>query len=315
MFAVNRSKMETLAVSAVMAWFAVSSNLAAATTAPNVTYKASGVFANPPVSGTDEFRLAGEPFSMSVVANAALTPTRHGAQWAQYNDLSMTGTVQSGLVPTPIAIANSTTDILLATGNPNVDFFELGSPILVVGLKMTVSARISMPKGTIANALIHPFTAPVTLTPANALMTYTYGTVSATLGINGTLSTSLSQALATPDSAAAPVLHGAGAQAITHRADGTQSIRPVQAGPVDLGSSTDTVALQFYASGISGASSVRAQVAGQDVPVLYAGPSGRFPGLDQVSVQLPRSLAGSGDVGVVVIANGQSSNPVHVRIQ
>jgi hypothetical protein len=214
-FAGSQNRLIAVCV-AILTYIPISQNLVAAgpaTTAPNVTYTASGVFASPPASGTDTFRLAGEPFSISVVANAATVPTKHGGQWAQYNDLSMTGTVQSGLVPTPIAIGNSTTDILLATGNPNVDFFELGTAIQVVGLKVVVTAAISMPKGTIANALIHPFTAPVTLTPANARMTYTDGTDTTTLGINGTLSTSLTAALATSPSAAAPVLYATPAAA------------------------------------------------------------------------------------------------------
>jgi hypothetical protein len=45
----------------------------------------------------------------------------------------MTGTVQSGLLPAPIAISNSSTSILLAAGNPSQDSFMLGSPVSVIG--------------------------------------------------------------------------------------------------------------------------------------------------------------------------------------
>ena len=318
MFSFNGSKTGFVAIFAVaVTYCAVSQKLIAAspaTTAPDVKYSASGTFASPPISGTDLYKLQGQPFSISVVANAATAPSKHGAQWAQYNDLGMTGTVQSGLVPTPITISNNSTDILLATGNPNVNIFQLGSPIRVVGLVLTITASISMPKSTITNALIHPFSAPVTLTPANALMTYSDGTNTTTLGINGTLNARITGAAATPE-AAAPMLHSAGLQLITGHGDGTQSVRSVGTNPVDLGAPPDTTVLRFYASGVREASDVHVSIAGVDVPVLYAGAADHFPGLDQVSIQVPPDLAGRGAVDVVLTVNGQPAPPVRIHIQ
>jgi uncharacterized protein (TIGR03437 family) len=89
----------------------------------------------------------------------------------------------------------------------------------------------------------------------------------------------------------------------------------MQAAPVDPGASGDTVMLQFYASGVRDASEVHVQIAGQDVPVRYSGASGHFPGLDEVTVDLPRSLAGTGDVDVVLTADGQTASPVRIHIQ
>jgi hypothetical protein len=162
----------------------------AATAAPNVTFSASGVFATQPVSGNDLFKLAGQPFQISVVASVTTVPKLHGAQWAVYGPLKMTGTVQSALLPTPIAIANNLTNIALAIGNPSYDLFQLGSPIQVVGLTIRITAIIQMPKGTIQKACsavgctyIQPFTAPVTLSPANATMSYTDGTNTTVLAI------------------------------------------------------------------------------------------------------------------------------------
>jgi hypothetical protein len=37
--------------------------------------------------------------------------------------------------------------------------------------------------------------------------------------------------------------------------------------------------------------------------------------LDEVTVDLPRSLAGTGDVDVVLTADGQTASPVHIHIQ
>ncbi|MFN7992374.1 MAG: hypothetical protein U0Q18_02150 [Bryobacteraceae bacterium] len=164
--------------------------------APNVIYTATGVFNATPVSGKDLFRLAGHEFNMSVTANEALVAPVHGAQWAMYKQLSMIGTVQSGLLPTPIAISNNATNILLAAGNPNQDILQIGTPVKVVGLTITITAVITMPKGTIVNDHIWPFTQPVSMTPGNARVTYVYtdstGTNSTVLSVQqGTMSTRL----------------------------------------------------------------------------------------------------------------------------
>ncbi len=282
----------------------------AAAAAPNVTYTASGVFATTPLSGNDLFRLAGQPFSISVVANEAMVSTHHGAQWAVYNNLKMTGTVQSGLLPTPTAISNNVTNILLAAGNPNVDIFQLGTPVKVVGLTLTITASISMPKGTITNDHVLPFTAPVTVTPSNATVTYSDGTNTTTLAIQqGTLNATLSGSTTT----AGLALFSSGAEAIAVNADGTKSVRSVQGSPLVLGSTADSVVLQFYAAGVRNASDVHVSIAGQEAPVLYAGPSNHFTGLDQVSIQVSRSLAGA--VDVVLTADGQNAAPVRLLIQ
>jgi uncharacterized protein (TIGR03437 family) len=112
----------------------------------------------------------------------------------------------------------------------------------------------------------------------------------------------------------AVLLHSGGAQAITLHADGTQLVRSLGA-PVDLGMPEDTVTLKFYASGVRYASEVHVQIAGEEVPVRYAGPSGYFQGLDEVAVQVPRSLAGRGDADVILTADGETAGPVRIHIQ
>jgi len=54
--------------------------------------------------------------------------------------------------------------------------------------------------------------------------------------------------------------------------------------------------------------------------VPYAGSQGGYTGLDQINVQIPQSLAGSGPVSVVVTVqdaagNASSSNGVTIAIQ
>ena len=113
------------------------------------------------------------------------------------------------------------------------------------------------------------------------------------------------------------------ADVITVQADGTQvstsSYQVVNDGvvplPVNL-SPPAQVVLVLYGSGISGASSVAnvsVSIGRLSLPVLYAGPQGDA-GLDQVNVQLPSSLAGSGDTILSVVVDGVVSNTAHITI-
>jgi uncharacterized protein (TIGR03437 family) len=94
------------------------------------------------------------------------------------------------------------------------------------------------------------------------------------------------------------------------------STNAVLARPIDLGPQTDSVYCSFYATGLRNARSVTVTVGGQAVPVLYSGAQGKYDGLDQVNVgPLPRSLTGNGKTTVVLVADGQTANPVELLIQ
>jgi uncharacterized protein (TIGR03437 family) len=87
--------------------------------------------------------------------------------------------------------------------------------------------------------------------------------------------------------------------------------------PLDLGAATDQVILELFGTGIRGRSAltaVTATIGGQAAEVQYAGPQGGFAGLDQVNVRVPRSLAGRGDVDVVLTVDGKTANTVTVRV-
>jgi|HubBroStandDraft_1064217.scaffolds.fasta_scaffold00451_10 hypothetical protein len=156
-------------------------------TAPNVTFTAAGTFAAPQISGNDTLKLAGEPFSISIVASAGSAPVKHGPNWALFSPLNMTGEVHSGLLgPTPVDIASSGASIYQAVG-PSYDPFQTGFPVKVVGISLTINAEITLPAGTLVKPLIHPFAA-VALAPANTTVIYSNGTDSTTLAIaSGTL--------------------------------------------------------------------------------------------------------------------------------
>jgi uncharacterized protein (TIGR03437 family) len=89
----------------------------------------------------------------------------------------------------------------------------------------------------------------------------------------------------------------------------------VVAAPVDV--SKDQVYMVFYATGIRRApqSQVTVSIGGVNVPVAYSGTQGFFTGLDQVNVQLPASLAGRGDVPVVLSVAGKQANTARLTFK
>jgi uncharacterized protein (TIGR03437 family) len=106
---------------------------------------------------------------------------------------------------------------------------------------------------------------------------------------------------------------------------GTQTVEPAyavnaqgsfSAAPINMGSATDKVYLAIYATGVqaAGPANVTVTVNGVNTPVLYAGNAG-YAGVDQINVQLPASLAGSGTVALQVTASGIAANTVAVAIQ
>ena len=117
------------------------------------------------------------------------------------------------------------------------------------------------------------------------------------------------------------------AQAIRVDADGGMSVAPAAdfdapAGsrapvPISLGTATDRVYLSLLGTGIRGwKQELRATIKGGDVEISHSAPHSESPGHDVIVLgPLPRSLGGSGEVEVVLIADGRSSNSVTVSIQ
>jgi uncharacterized protein (TIGR03437 family) len=88
--------------------------------------------------------------------------------------------------------------------------------------------------------------------------------------------------------------------------------------PIDLGPPGEQVFLAFYGTGFrsrSALSAVSCQIGGETSEVVYAGPQPRLVGLDQANVRIPRSLAGRGEVDVVMTVDGKAANTVRVNIR
>jgi len=121
----------------------------------------------------------------------------------------------------------------------------------------------------------------------------------------------------------------AAAGAATYSADGSvvtpQNVASCPSGggscvpaPLSLGGPTDRLVLTLYGTGIrgfSGPQNVSASIGGSMAEVLYVGKQGQFQGLDQVNLAVPRSLAGAGEVPVVLRIDGQTANVVTIAIK
>lgn len=88
--------------------------------------------------------------------------------------------------------------------------------------------------------------------------------------------------------------------------------------PIDLGSETDQVFLILFGTGVrfrSSLLSVSASIGGDSAEVFYAGPQNDFIGLDQINLRLPRTLAGRGNVDIVLMADGKTVNTLQVNVR
>jgi hypothetical protein len=299
------------------------SRLLASCSTSVIQYVASGTFSSTPVNGNDGLQLAGNPFSITIYVCESKTPTKTGTvpqPYAIYSPLTTTGSVKSSLEPAPNGI-NGDTALTLVVPSTGRDTIIVQGPVStkILGNNVTIyiHAIVSVLQGTLTTTTPATFS-PVALFHVDTLEYYLPGATCP--GSNcTTLSIASGHVSATIKSGSialvTKVLHPEGAEVITTHADGTQSVRSLHSGPVDLGANSATVTLHFYASGVGPAAETHVQIAGREVPVLYAGPSGYFPELDEVIVEVPRSLAGAGDVDVSLVVDGQAANSVPIHIQ
>jgi uncharacterized protein (TIGR03437 family) len=199
----------------------------------------------------------------------------------------------------------------------------LGTSLEGVSLKMTDSAgagRMAPLYGVFGSAGQVNFVVPAGTAAGMAGVTLT-------LPDGGTVATAVNVAAIAPGIFTANMTgDGVFAGQVVHvLADGTQTIgnsavwdggqqKYVEA-PIDLGAPGDRVFLVLYGTGLSHAGSVTAAAGGVTLPMLYAGPQGQYPGLDQVNVQIPASMAGAGLVSLTITADGRTANAVTVKIR
>jgi uncharacterized protein (TIGR03437 family) len=85
--------------------------------------------------------------------------------------------------------------------------------------------------------------------------------------------------------------------------------------PIDLGTASEQVYLELYGTGIRGyKTGITATIGGTPVtPVFAVQPT--YPGMDQVNLLIPRSLAGRGEVDVVLTVDGIAANTVKINVK
>jgi hypothetical protein len=145
---------------------------AGADASANITFTLNATFATPAISGADQLELAGQPFTISIVADSSLRPNKHEKNWAVYYGLKMNGVMYTERVPnTPITIHSPKAAIAEFIGSSE-DIFQSGFRINdVVGYDIETIAKLVLPGGTLSTDLIRPFP-KVVIDPTGTTVTY-----------------------------------------------------------------------------------------------------------------------------------------------
>lgn len=88
--------------------------------------------------------------------------------------------------------------------------------------------------------------------------------------------------------------------------------------PIDLGPANEQVYLVLFGTGMRAANGapVSLKVGGLDVPPIFVGAQGSLVGVEQInSAELPRTLAGRGEVDVVLTMGGKTANTVRIAFR
>ncbi|MFN0107510.1 MAG: SBBP repeat-containing protein [Blastocatellia bacterium] len=88
--------------------------------------------------------------------------------------------------------------------------------------------------------------------------------------------------------------------------------------PIDLSNPAEQVYLVLFGTGIrysADSPGVRVKIGGEDAMVSFSGPQPSLFAVDQVNALIPRSLAGKGEVEVMLTADGKAANPVKITIK
>jgi len=270
----------------------------------------------------------------SAAANEQFTVVKSAAAGEVLRGVSLAPTATSTMSNSPLVLSVASSSVpTLAPGSlaaANGQNFTSGFPGPIFGISLNEFDGIT---ASIVDAAGNTSTAPLFYVSPNEVdfqipSKVATGVAKVTIAGNGSTQTSTNVQIA----AVAPALFTlnnsglATSYAVRVSSTGTQTVEPVftqnSAGlispsPINMGSSTDTVYLILYGTGFdtAGTSNVTATVNGVNAPVLYAGPGGGSPGLDQVNIQLPSSLAGKGNVNLQMTAAGVAANPVQITIQ
>jgi uncharacterized protein (TIGR03437 family) len=211
-----------------------------------------------------------------------------------------TATVTAATVPLPTSLAGTTVSVLDSEGVARL------APLFFVSAGQI---NYQVPPGT-ANGL-----ATITVTSGD-------GTVSTGRMMIATVAPGLFSANANGQGVPAAV-------ALRVKTDGSQIYEVISTYdvtqqsfvplPLSLGPEGEQLYLILFGTGVRNVSSlanVQLQIGGSETPVVFIGAVEGLVGLDQLNVgPLPRSLAGRGEVSIVMQVGGQAANPTIVNIR
>jgi hypothetical protein len=160
-----------IAAAAVFGFAAAQNPAAASTCTTNmIAYQASGVFGSTPISGTDFFKLAGQPFSLTLYACEALKPIKTGPDYAEYYPVELIGGGKSGGLSQPYQTKTKTTFILVQPST-GLDSIGMQGTATVNGISIAIKGDVALPAGTLTSTSIAPFP-KVTVVTARSRFTY-----------------------------------------------------------------------------------------------------------------------------------------------
>ena len=230
--------------------------------------------------------------------------------------MSSAATLQDGPVAAEsIVIA---TGARLATGSAAANYDRPSNNLLGTAVKVTDSAGVSRA------ALLFK------VSPTQVTYQVPAGTAPGTASVTVTSGDGLTAAMNLEVAAVAPGLFTANAGGLAkgfvlRRSNGNVFIEDlfdidgagaVVARPITV-SNGDDVRLVLYGTGFRAGGDFSATVGGVAAAVLYAGPQGVQPGMDQVNFAIPPEVGAGGpqSVPVVFTAAGQTANTVYVTVQ
>jgi uncharacterized protein (TIGR03437 family) len=210
-----------------------------------------------------------------------------------------TASIRADTLPPPVQLAGTTVKVTDSAG------VERLAPLLFVS---PTQVSYQIPSGTAAGA------ATVTITSGD-------GTVSTGVSLIHTVAPSLFTANGDGQGVAAAVVRRLSA-------DGSSLDEPIASfdaeqnkfvpRPIDLGPATDRIHLILSGTGIrfrSSLSAVIATIGGAYAEVISTEAQPDSLGIDQVELLVPRSLAGRGEIDVLLTVDAQMANPVRINIQ
>jgi uncharacterized protein (TIGR03437 family) len=165
---------------------------------------------------------------------------------------------------------------------------------------------------------------PAELAPGGVTVTITSGDGAVSFGVERVRSvapaifTANANGRGVPAGIAVRVRGGTQTSLPIARLDNTLNPPQYVPAPIDLGPASDQVVLVLFGAGLrkrTDLSAVKLTIGGLEIQPDYAGITPGFVGLDQVNALIPRSLAGRGEVDVIVRAGGAPANTVRIAIR